>query len=44
MLFKMGRKLASSGALSSISEIYNPPLTIKILFYIIGFNLIKKKI
>ena len=38
MLFKIGRKLASSGALSSISEIYNPPLTIKILFYIIGFN------
>jgi len=39
MLFKIGRKLSSSGAISSIYEIYKPPLSIKILFFIIGFNL-----
>ena len=38
MLFKIGRKLTSSGAISSIYEIYQPPLMIKILFFIIGFN------
>ena len=32
MLFKIGRKLSTSGAISSIYEIYNPPITIKILF------------
>ena len=38
MLFKIGRKLSSSGAISSVYEIYNPPILIKILFFIIGFN------
>ena len=43
MLFKIGRKLATSGALSSVYEIYNPPITIKILFFVIGFNFENKK-
>jgi len=38
MLFKIGRKLSTSGAISSIYEIYNPPITIKIIFFIIGFS------
>ena len=38
MLFKIGRKLSTSGAISSIYEIYNPPLAVKILFFIIGFS------
>ena len=38
MLFKIGRKLSTSGAISSIYEIYNPPISIKILFFIIGLN------
>ncbi len=38
MLFKIGRKLSTSGAISSIYEIYSPPFIIKILFFIIGFN------
>ena len=43
MLFKIGRKLSKSGAISSIYEIYNPPITIKIFFYEIGFNFGEKK-
>ena len=43
MLFKIGRKLSTSGAISSIYEIYNPPTIIKILFFIIGFNFDDKK-
>ena len=43
MLFKIGRKLSKSGAISSFYEIYNPPLIIKIIFLIIGFDLSKKK-
>ena len=43
MLFKIGRKLSTSGAISSIYEIYKPPIGIKILFFIIGFNLNEKK-
>ena len=43
MLFKIGRKLSTSGAISSVYEIYNPPLTIKILFFIIGFSFETKK-
>ena len=39
MLFKIGRKLSTSGAISSVYEIYNPPIIIKILFFIIGFDL-----
>ena len=38
MLFKIGRKLSTSGAISSVYEIYNPPIIIKILFFIIGFS------
>ncbi len=38
MLFKIGRKLSTSGAISSIYEIYNPPISIKILFSVIGFK------
>ncbi len=44
MLFKIGRKLSTSGATSSIYEIYNPPIGIKILFFVIGFNFKKKEI
>ena len=43
MLFKIGRKLSASGAISSVYEIYNPPIMIKILFYVIGFNFNSKK-
>jgi len=28
MLFKIGRKLSTSGAISSIYEIYNPPIAV----------------
>ena len=42
MLFKIGRKLSTSGAISSIYEIYNPPVMVKALFFIIGFNLENK--
>jgi len=38
MLFKIGRKLTTSGAINSIYEIYKPPLAIKIMFFIIGFS------
>jgi len=38
MLFKIGRKLSTSGAISSVYEIYDPPIIIKILFFVIGFN------
>jgi len=43
MLFKIGRKLSTSGAISSIYEIYNPPVAIKILFFVIGFSFSSKK-
>ena len=43
MLFKIGRKLSTSGAISSIYQIYNPPFIMKILFFIIGFNFGNKK-
>tara|TARA_B100000315_G_scaffold198369_1_gene189936 strand:+ start:611 stop:2179 length:1569 start_codon:yes stop_codon:yes gene_type:complete len=43
MLFKIGRKLSTSGAISSVYEIYNPPIAIKILFSVIGFNFGNKK-
>ena len=39
MLFKIGRKLSTSGAISSIYEIYNPPISIRSLFFIIGFTI-----
>ena len=38
MLFRIGRKLSTSGAISSIYEIYKPPFLIRSLFSIIGFN------
>ncbi len=38
MLFKIGRKLSTSGAISSVYEIYNPPIVIKIFFYLIGLG------
>ena len=43
LLFKIGRKLSTSGAISSIYEIYDPPISIKILFFCIGFNFHDKK-
>ena len=43
MLFKIGRKLSTSGAISSIYEIYNPPFAIKAFFFLIGFSLENKK-
>jgi len=43
MLFKIGRKLSTSGAISSIYEIYKPPLIIKVFFSIIGFRFTEAK-
>ena len=43
MLFKIGRKLSTSGAITSIYEIYKPPIGIKILFSVIGFSIKEKK-
>ena len=43
MLFKIGRKLSTSGAISSIYEMYNLPIVIKIFFFVIGFNFGDKK-
>jgi len=43
MLFKIGRKLSTSGAISSIYEIYSPPIVIKVLFFIIGLNIKDRK-
>ena len=43
MLFKIGRQLSTSGAISSIYEIYNPPITIKIFFFVIGFSFNARK-
>ena len=37
-LFKIARKLASSGAISTINEIYNIPFTIKLFFEIISIG------
>ena len=38
MLFKIARKLSTSGAISSIYEIYHPPFLVKFLFFFVGFN------
>jgi ubiquinone biosynthesis protein len=43
MLFKIGRKLTTSGAISSIYEIHEPPALIKAIFFIIGFSFQEKK-
>ncbi len=42
-LFRIGRKLSTSGAISSIYEVYQAPLIIKIIFFIIGFDWGSKK-
>ena len=38
ILFKLGRKLAKSDALTIATKFNEPPLVIKILFKIIGFS------
>jgi ubiquinone biosynthesis protein len=43
MLFKIGRKLSTSGAISSIYEIFYPPIAIRVLFFLIGFSFQDKK-
>jgi len=43
MLFKIGRKLSTSGAISSIYQIYNPPIVIKMLFFVIGLSFNEQK-
>jgi ubiquinone biosynthesis protein len=43
LLFKIGRKLSTSGAISSIYEMHKPPLSIKVLFFIMGFTFNNKK-
>ncbi len=43
MLFKIGRKLSTSGSISSLYEIYNPPILIRLIFFIVGFNFTSKK-
>jgi len=40
-LLKIGRKLATSGVISSISEIYHIPTSIKFIFYFFGLNIKK---
>ena len=42
-LFKLGRKLAKSDILSVVSKFNEPPLTIKILFKILGFSFTNEK-
>ena len=37
-LFKIGRKLASSGAINTIDEIYNIPFYIKLFFELISIG------
>ena len=43
MLFKIGRRLSKSGAISSIYKMYSPPISIKFLFALIGFSFNKDK-
>ena len=43
ILFKIARKLALSDALSIVSKIHKPPLTIKIMFNILSISFSKKK-
>jgi len=43
MLFKIGRKLSTSGAISSIYEIYKPPIAVKVILFVIGLNFNNKK-
>ena len=37
-LFKLGRKLAKSDILNIVSKFKKPPISIKILFYILSFS------
>ena len=41
-LFKLGRKLAKSDALNIFTKFHNPPIGIKILFYLLSFSFSKK--
>ena len=43
ILFKLGRKIASSDILNIISKFKEPPLAIKILFKILSFSFLPKK-
>ena len=42
-LFKIARKLASSGAIDTVNEIYNIPFPIKLFFNLISIGSQKKK-
>ena len=42
-LYKIGRKLAVSGSINTIDEIYNLPFIIKLLFKILSFGSTKKE-
>ena len=42
ILFKLGRKLAKSDALSIFTKFHNPPIGIKILFYLLSLSFSKK--
>jgi ubiquinone biosynthesis protein len=42
-LFKLGRKLAKSDVLNIISKFKKPPVSIKILFYILSFSFSRSK-
>ena len=42
ILFKLGRKLAKSDALSIFTKFHNPPFGIKILFYLLSLSFSKK--
>ena len=44
ILFKLGRKLAKSDALSIFTKFHNPPIGIKILFYLLSLSFSKKDI
>ena len=43
MLFKIARKLSKSGAISSIYEVYPPPLSVKLFFLLVGFSFNNKQ-
>ena len=43
-LFRIARKLASSGAVDTVNEIYNIPFVIKLLFDLLSFGSTKKLI
>jgi len=43
MLFKIARKLSTSGVINSIYKIHTPPFIIKAFFFLIGFSFKNKK-